>query len=126
MTAASMAPSCGPEPQRTHLHARRLEYLAYFNRAALGTPAVTASFGTLGRNVVYGFALQQVNLVLTKSVKVRVINEGARLTFRSEFYNLLNHKNFAAPDVNIANATFGRVSSTFDPRFVQMALKLSF
>ena len=64
--------------------------------------------------------------MLAKSVKLRVINEVARLTFRGEFYNLLNRTNFAAPDVNIANAAFGRVSSTFDPRFVQMALKLSF
>jgi len=101
-------------------------HLGYFNRAALATPAVTAPFGALGRNVVYGFPLRQTNLVLAKSFRLPVINEGARLTFRSEFYNLFNQTNFAAPDVNLASASFGRVGSTLDPRFVQLALKLSF
>lgn len=101
-------------------------YLGYFNRAAVSVPAVTSPFGTLGRNAAYGFGLAQVNLVLSKSFRVPVINEGARLAFRSEFYNLLNRTNFAAPDTNVANASFGRVSSTFDPRFVQLALKLTF
>ncbi|MFN0101487.1 MAG: carboxypeptidase regulatory-like domain-containing protein [Bryobacteraceae bacterium] len=101
-------------------------HLGYFNRTVLAVPAVTSPFGTLGRNVVYGFPLRQTNLVLAKSFRLPTINEGARLTFRSEFYNLFNQTNFAAPDVNFASATFGRVSSTFDPRFVQLALKLSF
>lgn len=101
-------------------------HLGYFNRAALATPAVTAPFGTLGRNVVDGFAMKQTNLVLAKSFGMPFITEGARLTFRSEFYNLFNQTNFGAPDVNLANANFGRVSSTFDPRFIQLALKLSF
>lgn len=99
------------------------QHLAYFNRASLAIPAVTSPFGTLGRNVVYGFPMRQTNLVLAKSFRV---TEGSRLTFRGEFYNLFNQTNFAAPDVSLANATFGRVSSTFDPRFVQLALKFSF
>jgi hypothetical protein len=101
-------------------------HLGYFNRAALAVPAVTSPFGTLGRNVAFGFPLRQTNLVLAKSFRLPVINEGARLTFRSEFYNLFNQTNFAAPDVTVTNANFGRVSSTLDPRFVQLALKLSF
>jgi hypothetical protein len=101
-------------------------HLAYFNRSALATPAVTSPFGSLGRNVVTGFPLRQTNLVLAKHFKLPVINEGARLSFRGEFYNLLNQTNFLAPDVTVTNANFGRVSSTFDPRFVQLALKLSF
>src|SRR5262249_15841773 len=35
------------------------KYLSYFNRATLATPPVTAPFGTLGRNAVYGFPLYQ-------------------------------------------------------------------
>ena len=100
------------------------EHLSYFNRAALAIPPVTAPFGNLGRNVVYGFPMRQTNLVLAKSF--RLWNETSRLTFRGEFYNLFNQTNFAAPDVNLANANFGRVSSTFDPRFVQVALKVTF
>jgi hypothetical protein len=102
------------------------QHLAYFNRAAVAIPPVTAPFGTLGRNVVYGFPLYQTNLVLAKNFPLRFINEGARVQFRGEFYNLFNRTNFTAPEVNLASANFGRVGSTLDPRFVQLALKLSF
>ena len=101
-------------------------HLAYFNRSALAIPAVTAPFGTLGRNVVYGFPLYQTNLVLAKNFAMPFINEGARLQFRGEFYNLFNQTNFTAPTVDLTSANFGRVTSTLDPRFVQLALKLSF
>lgn len=101
-------------------------HLAYFNRSALAIPAVTSPFGNLGRNVVYGFPMRQTNFVLAKHFPIRPLGESARLTFRGEFYNLFNQTNFLAPDVNVANATFGRVGSTFDPRFVQLALKLTF
>jgi outer membrane receptor protein involved in Fe transport len=101
-------------------------HLAYFNRAALTVPPVTSPFGNLGRNVVYGFPLHQTNFVLAKHFSITPLGETARVTFRAEFYNLFNRTNFLAPDVNLASANFGRVNSAFDPRFVQLALKLSF
>jgi len=101
-------------------------FRSYFNRANLAVPPVTAPFGNLGRNVAFGFPLYQTDLVLSKSFALRFINEGARLQFRSEFYNFFNKTNFAAPGVNLAAANFGVVGSTFDPRFVQFALKLQF
>ena len=101
-------------------------YTNYFNRSNLATPPVTAPFGNLGRNVAYGFPLYQTDFVLSKSFAMRFINEGARLQFRSEFYNIFNKTNFAGPEVNLANANFGRVTSTLDPRFIQFALKLLF
>lgn len=104
-----------PESNRSHLN--------YFNRANLATPPVWSPFGNLGRNVAYGFATYQVNFVLAKNFS---LSESARLQFRSEFYNFFNRTNFLAPSVNIAAANFGRVTATGDPRFVQLALKLSF
>jgi hypothetical protein len=101
-------------------------HLAYFNRAALAIPSVTAPFGTLGRNVVYGFPFYQTNLVVAKNFGLGALREGARLQVRGEFYNLFNKTNFTAPNTDLSSANFGRVSSTFDPRFVQLALKLSF
>ncbi len=102
------------------------DFRNYFNRANLAVPPVTAPFGNLGRNVAFGFPLYQTDLVLSKSFALRFINEGARLQFRSEFYNFFNKTNFGAPGVNLAAANFGVVGSTFDPRFVQFALKLQF
>lgn len=102
------------------------DYTNYFNRANLATPPVTAPFGNLGRNVAYGFPLYQTDLVLAKSFRMPAINDGARLQFRGEFYNLFNHTNFTAPTVDLSSASFGRSGSTFDPRYVQLALKLIF
>jgi hypothetical protein len=101
-------------------------YLNYFNRASLAIPAVTAPFGSLGRNAAYGFPLYQTDFVLAKSFPLSFINEGAKLQFRGEFYNFLNQTNFTAPETNVSSGNFGRVSSTFDPRYIQMALKLTF
>lgn len=107
-----------PEGQR--------DFRNYFNRSNLATPPVTAPFGNLGRNVAYGFPLYQVNFVLAKNFALPALNESARLQFRGEFYNLFNKTNFLAPQVNVAAANFGAVTSTADPRFVQIALKLVF
>jgi len=101
-------------------------YTNYFNRANLATPPVTSPFGNLGRNVAYGFPLYQTDFVLSKSFAMRFINEGARLQFRSEFYNLFNKTNFLQPEISLASGNFGRVTSTVDPRFIQFALKLQF
>jgi hypothetical protein len=60
--------------------------------------------------------------------------------FRAEFFNILNHPNFNAPNFsgngvvavansgNFTNANFGEIGSTrdapYDPREIQFALKL--
>ena len=98
----------------------------YFNRANLAIPAVTSPFGNLGRNVAYGFPLYQTDLVLSKSFAMPIINEGARLQFRSEFYNMFNKTNFLQPTIDLSSGNFGRVGGTFDPRYIQFALKLIF
>ena len=36
--------------------------------------------------------------------------------FWVESFNLFNYSNFAAPDGNISNATFGVITSTYPPR----------
>jgi hypothetical protein len=100
--------------------------LNYFNRAAFAIPPVTEPFGNLGRNVAYGFPLYQTNMVVAKNFGLDVVREGMRLQLRGEFYNLFNQTNFTAPGINIAAANFGVVGSTFDPRSVQLALKLLF
>jgi len=48
------------------------------------------------------------------------------LEFRSEFYNVLNHANFLAPNAKIGSPNFGMVTETRQPRTIQLVLKYAF
>ncbi|MCU0246609.1 MAG: TonB-dependent receptor [Bryobacter sp.] len=109
-----------PEDQRITGAVRLLD------RNAVAIPTADAPFGTLGRNPVSGFPLYQVDTAVQKHFAIKPLGEAGRLTFRSEFFNLFNRTNFAAPVVDVRNAAYGNVTSTFDPRLIQLALKLQF
>jgi outer membrane receptor protein involved in Fe transport len=93
-------------------------------------PAVAGGVlvGNSGRNAFYGPGLTTVDFSAFKNVNV---SERVRLQFRAEFFNLLNHPNFAAPnflnDANnsIGTATAGVIGSTStSSRQVQLGAKL--
>jgi hypothetical protein len=53
--------------------------------------------------------------------------EGARLEIRLEAFNALNRVQFAAPDTNVGDATFGQITAQANqPRQVQAGMKLYF
>jgi hypothetical protein len=68
------------------------------------------------------------------------ISDRFSMQFRAEFFNILNHPNFNAPNFggngvtsignsgNFTSSTFGEIGSTrdapYDPRQIQFALKL--
>jgi hypothetical protein len=45
---------------------------------------------------------------------------------RTEVFNLLNTANLAAPNATLGAANFGTITTAFDPRVVQLALKVLF
>ena len=85
--------------------------------------AVTAlgTQGTAGRNTVRGPGTQLVNLSLSKRFPI----SRARVEFRAEIFNLLNHDNFGTPDANISNATAGVISTADDRRTTQFGLRFA-
>jgi hypothetical protein len=54
------------------------------------------------------------------------ITERIRLQYRAEFFNLFNRPTLGNPNTVLSNATVGQITSTGDPRVIQMALKLVF
>jgi hypothetical protein len=53
--------------------------------------------------------------------------EGAKLEVRLEAFNVFNRVQFAAPDTNVGDATFGQITAQANqPRQVQLGLKLYF
>ena len=48
------------------------------------------------------------------------------MLFRSEAFNVLNRSNFRAPNGNRSAIAFGTITTTYDPRIMQVSAKLSF
>ncbi len=101
----------------------------YFNPSAFCLQAA-GFYGNLGRNTLIGPGLIMVTPALSK---LFVITEKIRLQFRSEFFNVLNHPNFAAPSSRVVYNNSGLVGSaglitatTTSSRQIQFGLKLSF
>jgi hypothetical protein len=59
------------------------------------------------------------------SVSKRFPINRARVEFRAEIYNLLNHNNFGNPDLNISNVTVGTITTADDGRVAQFGLRLA-
>jgi hypothetical protein len=103
----------------------------WFNPNMFTVPAL-GTHGDLGRNVFRGPGLTTWDLSLNKDTAIRALGEGGNLQFRAEFFNLLNHPNFASPSTAVASqqgisGTAGVISSTTtNARQVQLALKLIF
>jgi hypothetical protein len=84
--------------------------LTFLNPAAFATPA-PGTFGNYVRNTLHGPGLSQFDLTLGKQVKV---HEQMNVEFKAEFYNLLNHANFANPS-GLLPAALGTSSNQLQP-----------
>ncbi len=111
------------------------------NPAAFSIPV--GRQGSLGRNALRGFSVSQLDFALRRQFN---LTESVNFLFRAEFFNLLNHPNFADPVNSLQNPLFGQsiqmlgrslgaggISGGFNPlyqiggpRSIQLALKFQF
>ena len=82
----------------------------------------------LHRNTLRGPHQTNVDLAVAKTT---AITERVNLEFRVEYFNALNHPEFAIPDTNPNSPTFGQITSTGTfrgpaPRIGQLAARLTF
>jgi len=107
------------------------------NAQVVADPSV-ATYGTLPRNFLRGPSYINLDMAISKTT---AITERVKLEFRAEFFNIANHANFLNPEVintyqgtftsggagvNANSSQFGQILSTYDPRIIQFALRLSF
>lgn len=118
--------------------------LSFFSNASAFTQpapctALPCSLSALGGppDQVAGPPFKRFDFSIFKNFQ---LTERFRLQFRSEFFNILNHPNFNAPNFggngvvavsgsgNFTSSSFGEIGSTrdapYDPRQIQFALKL--
>jgi hypothetical protein len=98
--------------------------IQYINPAAFANPAI-GSFGDLTHNAARGPGRDNWNMSLFKSF-VFSESRGSRLEFRVETFNLWNHTQFNQVSNNFGSGNFGQFTSAFDPRILQIGLKLYF
>jgi hypothetical protein len=87
----------------------------------------------LPRNALRGPGVTNLDIALAKTT---TITERVKMEFRAEFFNVLNHPEFAQPTVadgaaDINSATFGQITTTGNfraatPRIGQLALRVTF
>ena len=103
------------------------------NPAGFSLPA-PGTLGNLQRDFLAGPGTTDVDYAVMKDT---TIHEQVRLQFRAEFFNILNHANFALPNASAfvqipngggnPNPTFGKITATTtSSRQIQFALKLLF
>lgn len=111
------------------LYAAHKSWRQWFNPNAWSMPA-QGTFGDSGRNTIYGPGFNQLD---TSLIKQTPLGGDRNLEFRAEFFNVLNHPNFAEPDTTFGTEGFGQIFNTFGatigsgtPRQIQLALKFIF
>jgi Carboxypeptidase regulatory-like domain/TonB-dependent Receptor Plug Domain/TonB dependent receptor len=87
-------------------------------------PSLFGRIGNSRRTICCGPPVNNVDFALHK---VLPMGETRRFEFRAEFFNLLNHPQFANPDNDTTDGSdFGRIKRAKEPRQIQLALKFYF
>jgi hypothetical protein len=104
------------------LPADRRTAARWFNTAAFAI-APPFTIGSASRNPIRGPSYRSVDVALMRRVPVG----GARgIEVRAEVFNLLNTPNLGSPGGVAGTSGFGTITTAFDPRVVQLALKFRF
>jgi hypothetical protein len=109
------------------------EVQEWFNTNAFEQNA-PGTFGDTGKNILRGPRFFDADLSAAKNAK---LTERLSMEFRAEFFNAFNNVNFARPDGNLLDSTYGQITGmagasssntygTAQPRIIQFALKFLF
>ncbi len=108
----------------------------WFNPANFSTEGLSATsldpvtnpalrtYGTLGRNSYYGPSRFNLDLSLSKTTPL--VGERVGMEFRVEAFNVLNNAQFKLPSHTFKSNSFGQITSTYDPRIMQFAVRFTF
>ena len=105
----------------------------FFNASCFTTPPIVGAdgigtaFGNSGTGIVNGPGQASLDVAFSKTVPLKWPVEKSSLQFRAEFFNALNHPQFANPDTNFTSPTFGVINrASVNSRVGQLALRFAF
>lgn len=101
---------------------RAEEIDAWFNPAAFRQNAV-GTIGEIGRNTLRSPGAWNADY---SAFKEFAIQERAKIQFRGELFNAFNHTRLGAPNTTVISPQFGKITSAYSPRIIQLALKFVF
>ncbi len=102
----------------------------WVSAAAFATPA-SGTFADLGRNAFRAPGISDVDFALAKDISVA---ERAKVRFRADVFNILNHAQYGAPNAVLGQTNFGEITTTISsyatgrgtPREFQLSAKVTF
>jgi hypothetical protein len=97
----------------------------WFDTTAFGA-AAPFTFGSTGPGIIRGPGFNNVDASLTKKF---TITERYSVDFRADFFDTLNHPNWANPNTQLGNPNFGKIVATTAPggnRTTQLSMKFFF
>ncbi len=127
---ANIVPNTANRPNTNGIMVNPHTVNQWFDTSVFSMPA-PGTWGNEPHNGVRGPGRDNWNISLFKNV---LINEerGTNLQFRAEFFNVWNHPQWVGDTLNGGISTrfgasnFGAITSAYDPRTIQLALKASF
>jgi len=99
------------------------QWIAASDFSRLNAVTQAGQFGNEGRNTCRGAGIANADVSLVRNFQIR---EKARVQFRAESFNVMNHANLGLPVNDLASPNFGRVLEAGAPRLIQFALKLQY
>ena len=135
-------PLCTANANTPGLQASLLQFGCYSKGRSAMIPPASGTFGTMGRNLFRGPTFHNWDFSLVKNTR---LGERVTMQIRAEFFNILNHPQFANPEASTllnedpsVPGAFGASSATPDvgaanpvigtggPRNIQLGLKFIF
>jgi hypothetical protein len=98
-----------------------------FSAAATTGGPQAIDYGNSSIGAVRGPGNDNWDMTLSKTTRVGGLREDATLDFRTEFFNVWNHPQYANPSTGIGTASYSVINaSSVAPRLIQFALKYVF
>jgi Carboxypeptidase regulatory-like domain len=123
-SVASLRPNMVLNPNNGYGQVALKTRLHWFNQTAFVAPsAASYQVGNEKRGVVDGPGFNRVDVGIFRNFRIyRDVN----FQLRGEAFNVLNHTNWGNPGTTATASTFGVITTTRDPRILQVAGKINF